>query len=295
MPTDAETVRTLLDTMKWLYGAAQEHNVDAVLLEADRTAAQLIERSALSLEQAVQLLYDFLYQGRAETARRLVGYARGHRVGDGVLAEIDRLLAAAAPGAEAGGTVKALYLLRASGYDQAADRSAAEAAFRRLLKPVALPRLATALDLGCGTGWAGRLLRRGGFAGRLIGVDLSAAMLAVARSKGLYDLLLEADLHDALAATGERPDLVVMAWVSAHLNFDQMCRLIVAIERILAPGGLFLFDALIVGTDSACLTGRLGLPHWPSAAVEGVLKDTGFSLRSLDADLKRFYRCHKRD
>ena len=54
------------------------------------------------------------------------------------------------------------------------------------------------LDMGCGTGLLGPFLRP--FAGRLVGVDLSGAMLARARERGCYDDLIEADLVDYLAS-----------------------------------------------------------------------------------------------
>jgi predicted TPR repeat methyltransferase len=48
------------------------------------------------------------------------------------------------------------------------------------------------LDAGCGTGLCGLLLRSS--AKRLVGVDLSAGMLAKARARNVYDELAEAEL-----------------------------------------------------------------------------------------------------
>ena len=47
-------------------------------------------------------------------------------------------------------------------------------------------------DLGCGTGLCAPFLK--GRASRLVGVDLSAGMLAKARERGFYDELLQAEL-----------------------------------------------------------------------------------------------------
>src|SRR5580700_7794492 len=52
-------------------------------------------------------------------------------------------------------------------------------------------RFASALDLGCGTGLMGEALRRR--VDRLAGVDLSAAMIAKARDRGIYDRLVVGD------------------------------------------------------------------------------------------------------
>ena len=51
------------------------------------------------------------------------------------------------------------------------------------------PSAASVLDVGCGTGLVGRTLRAGGYAGRLVGVDLSQASLDLARARGGYEEL----------------------------------------------------------------------------------------------------------
>ncbi len=53
-------------------------------------------------------------------------------------------------------------------------------------------RLADVVDLGCGTGLCGPLVRQ--HCGRLTGVDLSPGMLAVAGRRGVYDHLVEGEL-----------------------------------------------------------------------------------------------------
>src|SRR3954449_6213316 len=56
------------------------------------------------------------------------------------------------------------------------------------------PEGASVLDVGCGTGLVGRALRERGFAGRILGLDLSRASLDIARQSGTYDSLETADL-----------------------------------------------------------------------------------------------------
>src|SRR5215469_1390798 len=63
--------------------------------------------------------------------------------------------------------------------------AAVTSALERLAQPLSFSLL---LDLGCGTGLAGAVFRP--FAVRLVGVDLSAAMIARAESKGDYDRLV---------------------------------------------------------------------------------------------------------
>ncbi|MDB5817016.1 MAG: putative methyltransferase, contains repeat [Rhizobacter sp.] len=59
-------------------------------------------------------------------------------------------------------------------------------------------RFESAVDLGCGTGLCGPLVRP--LTDRLVGVDLSGGMLDKARRLGVYDELVEADLVAWLAA-----------------------------------------------------------------------------------------------
>ncbi len=99
-------------------------------------------------------------------------------------------------------------------------------------------RFARALDLGCGTGLVGAVLRP--LVDWLGGCDLSPAMLARARAGGLYDRLETSDLLSALRA--EPPstlDLVVAADVLIYV--PDLAPVFRAAARALATGGLFVF------------------------------------------------------
>ena len=52
-----------------------------------------------------------------------------------------------------------------------------------LLDHVGLKRLESVLDIACGTGFVAWLAAPAGHAGHIVGIDLNAAMLAVARAK----------------------------------------------------------------------------------------------------------------
>jgi predicted TPR repeat methyltransferase len=64
------------------------------------------------------------------------------------------------------------------------------------------------LDLGCGTGFLGALLAQLPLA-PLVGVDVSGRMLALARRKGVYAELRQADVETVLAEEGEPWPLMV--------------------------------------------------------------------------------------
>ncbi len=118
-------------------------------------------------------------------------------------------------------------------------REAVEAAMRAAGRPL---RFSSMLDLGCGTGLGGAAFRA--VAGRLVGVDLSPAMIAQAEKKGLYDRLVTTDLQSFLAgeiADGRRYDLVLAADVFVYVN--DLAPIFVAIAQIIAPDGLLAFTA----------------------------------------------------
>lgn len=94
------------------------------------------------------------------------------------------------------------------------------------------------LDLGCGSGWCGPLFRP--FARRLVGVDLSPRMLAIAAGKHVYDELIQAEIVEHLARTAGSTDVVVAANVLVY--FGDLTCLAQGVARALRPGGRFLFD-----------------------------------------------------
>ena len=72
------------------------------------------------------------------------------------------------------------------------------------------------LDLGCGTGLMGEVLRP--YARRLDGIDLSPGMIDKARERGFYDSLRVAEMLEALAAESGIRDLVVAADALVYLG-----------------------------------------------------------------------------
>jgi SAM-dependent methyltransferase len=89
------------------------------------------------------------------------------------------------------------------------------------------------VDLGCGEGRLGRLLNPAGH--RLIGVDSSPTLAALARESGGYERVLEADAG-AIPLDDRAADLVV-AFMSLH-DMDDPAAAIGECARVLEPGGL---------------------------------------------------------
>ena len=137
-------------------------------------------------------------------------------------------------------------------------------------------RFARALDLGCGTGLMGERLRP--LCDRLEGYDLSAGMLKVARAKGIYDLLDQANLA-ALSFDAPRADLAVAADV--YMYVGALETIFANARTMLVPGGLFAFSVeKLDAPDGFALRETRRYAH-SQAYVERCLADAGFQLLSL--------------
>ena len=107
-------------------------------------------------------------------------------------------------------------------------------------------RFGSALDLGCGTGLCGPLVRP--MAARLTGVDLSARMIERARSLGVYDRLEQGDVIEFLDGSEERWDLVLAADVFIYVG--DLEPVFARLERAMA-GGVFCFSVESLEGDGA--------------------------------------------
>ncbi|WP_270375692.1 class I SAM-dependent DNA methyltransferase [Marinicauda sp. Alg238-R41] len=131
-------------------------------------------------------------------------------------------------------------------------------------------RAQRALDLGCGTGLMGEVLRP--HCGTLIGMDISQAMLDQARAKHVYDRLEKTDIA-ALEIAPDRYDLIVAADVFAYLG---------ALERIIAwcvaslvPGGRLAFT-VEAGEAPVALRESRRFAHSPEYIAD-LLGQAGFA------------------
>jgi predicted TPR repeat methyltransferase len=103
----------------------------------------------------------------------------------------------------------------------------------------------SALDLGCGTGLCGPLVRPR--VQRLAGLDLSPRILEQARARGVYDELHLGDIIQHLNHTTERHDLVLAADVFIYLG--DLAPVFAALKRVVPAGGVFCFSAETSGAS----------------------------------------------
>ncbi len=148
-------------------------------------------------------------------------------------------------------------------------------------------RFVAALDLGCGTGLMGAELRP--WCDRLVGVDLSAAMVAKAQAKAVYDALAVAGIIDYLGATAERFDAVAAADVFVYCG--DLGSIVAAVAARLDPGGLFLFSVEAADEPDVAFQLRDSLRYaHGEAAVAALLGRAGFAVEAVEATVLRLDR-----
>ena len=130
---------------------------------------------------------------------------------------------------------------------------------------------ANILEAGCGTGLPGVLQYQAGYT-KLCGCDLSDEMLAIARSKGVYSRLVQADLQQALPFDDDEFDavtcLATLTYIEdPELTLREFCRVTRAGGIVLLSHRQDLFenrrcDALLDGLERAGLWEREHHSSW---------------------------------
>lgn len=140
------------------------------------------------------------------------------------------------------------------------------------------------LDLGCGTGLLGVYL--GPIQGAMVGVDLSEAMIDQAARHNVYHRFHTVNILEALRDT---PDALydVIAALDVFPYIGDLAQAIANAQRILAPGGFFIFSTESADKDDAEAAAN-GYALKPAgrythhrAYLEKLLKQAGFAYVNL--------------
>ncbi len=106
----------------------------------------------------------------------------------------------------------------------------------RTLQQLSITCVEKTLDLGCGTGLSGAVVRE--YSKQLTGVDIAEKMIANAQKKGIYDTLTQQDIIDFLQHSTQAYDLIIAADVLPYLG--DLEQLIVLISQHLSPNAYFI-------------------------------------------------------
>lgn len=143
------------------------------------------------------------------------------------------------------------------------------------------------IDLGCGTGLMGERLRMQ--ASFMEGLDLSPGMLKLAKDKGVYDHLAEADLATDFRTRCNRGDVQADLAVAADvlIYVGDLDAVFTNVARTLEYGGLFAFTVETHdGLADFELRQSLRFAHRP-AYVTSALGKAGFDVHSLENAILR--------
>lgn len=145
-----------------------------------------------------------------------------------------------------------------------------------------------ALDLGCGTGLCGVLLKP--LTGELCGVDLSAGMLAEAEATAAYDALVKQDIVEFMTLETSTFDLVTAADVFIYVG--DLSPAFAAVGKVLERGGVFCFSVELAAADETefQLLSSLRYAHG-ERYLRKLAGDHGFSvLRTLRSQIRHDQR-----
>jgi predicted TPR repeat methyltransferase len=139
------------------------------------------------------------------------------------------------------------------------------------------------LDVGCGTGLVGSLLRP--LARRLVGVDLSAGMLQWARSRNVYDELIQAELVEFLRRHPASFDVLAAADVLTYLGdlADFFCHG----TRALKPGGVVVIVTEALDDDGTYRLNPTGRFSHNSLYLRNVMETAGLTVDHIRKDTMR--------
>lgn len=147
--------------------------------------------------------------------------------------------------------------------------------------------LLTALDVGCGTGLLGVLIRP--WCLNLTGVDLSPGMLTQARAREVYQTLVEAELTAYLRATAPAA-LDVITCADTLCYFGTLDEVFAAAAPALRPGGWWIFTTEHAGAGSTAAGFELqahGRYRHERDYVDRALESAGFDeVRIAEAALR---------
>lgn len=259
--------------------ARDDHAAAAELLEQALERAPDFAAAWFALGEAREKLDA--RAGAIDAFRRALASDTLDRLGAGV--RLARLGERAIDGAMSPAYVTALFDQYAPAFDRALTQGLAYRAPALLWEAIAssLPSrqaFGAALDLGCGTGLMGAVLRP--HAGRLTGVDLSPRMIAEAGRKELYDRLEVGDIGAFLERETAQYDLVTAADVFVYL--PDLTPIVTGAARRLARAGLLAFTVETHAGAGVVLGEHLRYAHG-EAHARAALAAAGLTLLLLAA------------
>jgi predicted TPR repeat methyltransferase len=266
----------------------------AAKLRADHRSlpAFICQQRATALEPDDPEMWYYLGE-IAHCARRLddarAAYQRYFTAcpGDSEIGHLLQALSGVAPPRASDQYIEHVFERFAETYDelmvQSLEYRAPALLFEALSAAVGEQRQLTLLDLGCGTGLLGCVLRP--LAHRLEGVDLSAPMMERARERGVYDALHKREITRFLASD-EHGLFDVIAASDTLIYFGDLRQVVTLAANRLAPGGVLAFTVERTETPSFQITDSGRYVHHRDYLVD-VIREAGLDMVGLTEGVLR--------
>jgi ubiquinone/menaquinone biosynthesis C-methylase UbiE len=103
-----------------------------------------------------------------------------------------------------------------------------------------VPDEARVLDVGCGSGWATRLLAQKASKGRVLGIDISDEMIKIARDSSASFSNIDFRVASAEAIPFADDEFTNAFSMESLYYYGNMAAALCEIHRVLAPGGSFV-------------------------------------------------------
>jgi SAM-dependent methyltransferase len=103
-----------------------------------------------------------------------------------------------------------------------------------------IPSEARVLDVGCGNGWATRLVARKASGGSVVGIDIADEMVRVARDSSLSFTNVEFRIASAAKLPFNEAEFTHAFSMESLYYYDDIPGALREIKRVLGPGGLFV-------------------------------------------------------
>ncbi|WP_431860428.1 methyltransferase domain-containing protein [Azospirillum sp.] len=139
------------------------------------------------------------------------------------------------------------------------------------------------LDLGCGTGLCGLMVRD--MAATLKGIDLTPAMAEYARTTHIYDSVEVADAEAALAADTALYDAVMAGDTLAYIG--DVAPLLALLKAHLKPGGVFVFSVEVTADGAPLRLTPAGSFAHGRGELERLATAAGFTVAQMAAEKLR--------
>ena len=139
------------------------------------------------------------------------------------------------------------------------------------------------LDLGCGTGICGELLKP--YIASIVGIDLSPHMLKIAQQKSIYTQLVCMDIESYLSSSTEQFDLIVGSGIL--IFFADLHKIIDAVAQRLSTDGIFIFTLYKSDNGNISIRNNIHFAHSISH-IEDCAKQAGLNVELTNEVIHEF-------